>query len=111
MLDTMLAVGPAVRALFDSAAATQIARDPVEATLLLKRLGAGLRLADLAPPDKRAEVEAVLAAVRRRAEEIFLDWARRREAPDAELRIGLDAYERCVSAEMESVLRDLTPAA
>ena len=27
MLDTMLAVGPAVRALFDSAAATQIARD------------------------------------------------------------------------------------
>jgi hypothetical protein len=104
-------IGPAVRALIESAAATQIARDALEATLLLKRLAPGLRLADLAPPDKRSEIEALMAAVRNRAEATFLDWAAKREMPDIEVRNGLEVYERCAGSEMEGVLRDLTPAA
>jgi hypothetical protein len=104
-------IGPAVRALIESAAATQVARDALEATLLLKRLAPGRRLVDLAPPDKRKKVEALIAAVRNQAEAAFLDWAARREMPDVEVRNGLEVYERCAGTEMEGVLRDLTPAA
>jgi hypothetical protein len=108
---SILDSGPAVRALIESAAAAQIARDAVDATLLFKRLAPGLRLTDLAPPDKRGEIETLLAAVRTRAEESFREWAARREIPEVEVRLGVEAYERCAGSEMEGVLRDLTPAA
>jgi len=107
----MLEMGPAARGLVESAAVVQMARDPLEATLLLKRLASGLQLADLAPPDAREEIEALLTAIRSRAGAMFLAWAESRDMPDAEMRAGLDAFERCTASELDAVLRALTPAA
>lgn len=104
-------MGPAVRGLIDSAAATVMARDALEATLLLKRLAHGLPLIELAPPHAREELELLITAIRRRTETAFIEWTARRDMPSVEVRAGLDAYERCVAAEMAGVLHDLTPGA
>jgi hypothetical protein len=107
----MLELGPAARRLIESAAATQMAGDAVEATLLLKRLGATLSLVELAPPEVRGELAKLLETIRTRAANAFLAWVERSDMPEVELRAGLEAYERCSASEMAGVLRDLTPAA
>ena len=56
-------IGPGARRLVECAAVVQVARDALEATLLLKRLASGLRLIDLTPPGKRAEARAILEAM------------------------------------------------
>jgi hypothetical protein len=107
----MLQLGPAARGLIDCAAATQVAHDAVAATLVLKRLAGGLRLIDLAPPDAREELGKLLDAICTRTETAFLAWAGRRDLPEIEMRAGLEVYERCSAAELEGVLRELTPGA
>jgi hypothetical protein len=107
----MLELGPAARGLIESAAATQMAGDAVEATLLLKRLATGLPLVELAPPEVRGELAKLLETIRTRAGNAFLAWVERRDMPEGEMRAGLETYERCSRAEMAGVLRDLTPSA
>jgi hypothetical protein len=107
----MLELGPAARGLIESAAAAQMASDAVEATLLLKRLGAGIPLVELAPPEVRVELAKLLDTIRTRAGNAFLAWVERQDMPEAEMRAGLAAYERCATNEMPRVMRDLTPEA
>lgn len=105
----MMEMGPAVRGLIDAAAVTAIANDATEATLVLKRLSR-MPLVELAPPQARDELTSLITGLRRRTETAFLTWAVRHDIPTAELRYGLETYERCVAAEMAGVLHDLTPA-
>lgn len=103
-------MGPAVRGLIDSAATVAMARDALEATLLLKRLASGLPLVELTPPASREEMAFLLDAVRRRTETAFLAWSRKHKLPEVEVVAGLEIYERCAAAEMSNVLKALTPA-
>jgi uncharacterized protein with PIN domain len=102
-------MGPAVRGLIDSAAAAAMARDALEATLLLKRLASGLPLVELVPPPSREELTFILDAVRRRTETSLASWAAKRRLPEVEIQVGLETYERCAAAEMNNVLKALTP--
>ncbi|MGD2133191.1 MAG: hypothetical protein PVI23_10390 [Maricaulaceae bacterium] len=105
----MTEFGPAMRGFVELAVAAEMTDDPLEATLLLKRLVKGVRLADLAPPPRRAETEALIGAVRTRAEADFAARNDRSGAPEVEVRRAMDAYERCVARDLADVLRELTP--
>ncbi len=106
----MMEMGPAVRGLIDSAAATVMARDALEATLLLKRLAHGLSLVELVHPHAREELALLMPVLRLRAEKEFVEWTMQCDMPGEELRAGLESYERCCASEMAGVLHDLTPA-
>jgi hypothetical protein len=102
-------MGSAMRGLIDSAAAVVMARDALEATLLLKRLADGLPLVELAPPAAREELAFLIDAVRRRTESAFAEWAARHKLPLVEIEAGVEGYERCAAAEMSNALKALTP--
>lgn len=106
----MIDLGPAARSMIECAAAACVAGNATEATLLLKRLAAGLRLSELAPPDKRSETDDMLRAIRRRTETGFLEWVRKRDLPEVEACAALEIFERCWTSQFEAVVHGLTPA-
>jgi len=105
----MLALGPGMRGLVEGAAAAYIAKDAEDAAILFKRIGPGLKLVDLVPPGKRDEVEALIKAIRSRAEAGFLEWQAKFGPPRVEVQRAFDAYERCAARELPAVLKELTP--
>jgi len=107
----MLALGPAMRGLVEGAAAAYIAKDPEDAAILFKRIGPGLKLVDLVPPGKRDEIEALIKAIRSRAETGFMDWQAKFGPPQVEVQRAFDAYERCAARELPAILKKLTPGA
>lgn len=105
----MLELGPALRGLMEGAAAAYIAKDSVDAAILYKRIGPGLRLSDLVSTDQREEIDSLIAAIRARAEAGFLQWKDKFGTPDHEVRRAFDAYEICAARELPAVLKALTP--
>lgn len=105
-------LGPAARTLVEGAAVAHAARDAAEATLLLKRLaGSGLRFVDLAPPEVRAEANAIALGVMARTKTRFAAWVAKHGAPMAEVERALMRFEANGAKHLAACARVMRPAA